>query len=88
MEKEMCGHKDFYPLENPAVNGTTSTEGLFLEKSTRKPGLSSFLAVLKTLCKVDSKKLTYEFIISLFIQICLVFRQYFCTKTSESRLIT
>lgn len=72
-------HTPLNALQNPDVNGTKPTEGLFCEKSRRKPAPFLLLPEVKMFSEMDSKKLSYEFITSLFIQICLIFHQHFCT---------
>lgn len=43
-------HTPLNALQNPGVNGTKPTEGLFLEKfwGTRKQGLSPFLTLARS----------------------------------------
>lgn len=47
MDIKTDSHTALNALQNPDVNGTKPTEGLFLEKSRRKPGLSPFLTVAR-----------------------------------------
>lgn len=77
MDIKTDSHTPLNALQNPAVNGTKATEGV-LEKSTRKRGLRLFLTVARDKdVKMDSKKLTYGFITSLFIQIVSFFTSTF-----------
>lgn len=47
MDIKTDSHTSLNPRQNLAVNGTKATEGLLLEKSTRKPGLRPFLTVAR-----------------------------------------
>lgn len=88
MDITIDSHTPLNSVCNPGVSGPSSTEGLFLERfwGTRKADLTPLLLLLEVtmLSKTGNNKLFYEFTISQFTQIPLIFHQRFPTVVLQT----